>query len=244
MSERQRIEWAPYLAYLAPFFGFLLLIEIQNRVPDAVAPYFLPLKVALPLALFLYFAARGHLPELRGYPGSARGVALDVAVGVATAVLWVAPYVWIESLRPGADAAFDPDQLGASHRWLALGLRLLGFAVVTPFIEELFLRSFLMRFVDVVDKPVDFRQVAIARFAWRSFLVTIVFFTASHLPWEWPVAVPWVILTHLWFYHRKHIAPLIVVHAVTNLSILLFVIFASGRLHDANGDPLSLWFFL
>jgi len=54
----------------------------------------------------------------------------------------------------------------------------------------------------------------------------------------------WALGTMLWFYHRKHIVPLIVVHAVTNLAIFGFVVLFDGRLLDGAGEPISLWFFI
>jgi CAAX prenyl protease-like protein len=233
--------WWPYLS---PILSFLALIEIANRAPEALAPLFAWAKVLVPLALLLYHARRSGYPELRGLDWSAKRVALDVAVGLAGAALWVAPYLWIAAARPGPDVAFDPQHLGASREWLALSLRALGFAVVTPFAEELFVRGWLARYADVFDRPGDFRDVAIGRYSLRSFATVVVFFTVSHMPWEWPVAVAWIVGTQLWFYRRRHLMALVIVHAVSNLSIFAFVLLANERILDASGKPLSLWFFL
>ena len=117
-------------------------------------------------------------------------------------------------------------------------------ALVTPFVEELFVRSWLLRYVDVFDNNMDFRDVPIARFGWPSFITVVVFFTISHVPWEWPVAVLWVVGSQLWFYHRKHLASLVIVHAGSNLSIFFFVLAMSGQLSDRAGMPIDLWFFI
>jgi CAAX prenyl protease-like protein len=241
MPDRRGHGWWPYLL---PIFGFLGLVEVAGRVPENVAPYLLPAKVVVPLGLFLYFVLGGRYPELRGFRASVGWIGLDVLVGIVGAAVWMAPYLASDRLRPGPEAAFDPEQLGASMVLLVLGLRAISYAVVTPFIEELFVRSWLLRFADVFDKKTDFRDVPIARFSWRSFLVVVVFFSLSHMPWEYPVAVLWIVGTQLWFYRRKHIVPLVIVHAVTNLTIFLCVVFASGRLRDSAGDALNLWFFL
>jgi CAAX prenyl protease-like protein len=237
-------------------FVFLGLGELGGRFPEAAAPAFLALKVLAPLGLFLHFLRRGHYPELRGYPMRPSGVAADLAVGVLGAAVWMAPSVaglWTGSalwealpgwLRPSPEDAFDPEMLGASLAWLTLGLRCVGYGLVTPFVEELFVRSWLMRYADVFDERVDFRDVPIGRYARRSFWVVVVFFTVSHVPWEWPVAVLWVVGTQLWFYHRKHLMALVVVHAASNLSIFFCALAAAGRLTDRTGAPLDLWFFL
>ena len=74
--------------------------------------------------------------------------------------------------------------------------------------------------------------------------MVVIFFTFSHVPWEWPVAVLWIVGTQLWFYHRKSVAALVTVHAGSNLSIFFFVLTMSGRLVDRTGVPIDLWFFI
>ena len=56
-------------AYFWPYLGFLAVVELSGRVPeqyDQLAAYLLPVKVAVPLGIFLYYYTRGHYPELRG----------------------------------------------------------------------------------------------------------------------------------------------------------------------------------
>jgi len=221
----------------------MLVVEIRRRVPEGFEPYLLPIQVAAPLGLLLFYYARGHYPELRRYPFGAAGIALDFAVGLVGASLWMAPYLFFASMRPD-DPGFDPNQWGASLLPAVVILRGIGYGLVTPFMEELFLRSWLIRYVDVFDKPDDFRDVPIGRFRWPSLLVVVSYFTFSHVPWEWPVAVVWVVLTTLWLYYRKNLMSLVIVHAGSNLGILAFVILQSGRWLDADGNPLSLWFFV
>jgi CAAX prenyl protease-like protein len=115
-----------------------------------------------------------------------------------------------------------------------LGLRFAGFAIVTPFIEELLVRSFLLRAADTYDTDRDFRDLPIGRFAWRSFLFTVAWFTFTHAQWEWPVAFAAGVVYNLWLYRRKHICALILTHAATNATLFAFVVWASE----------DLWFFL
>jgi CAAX prenyl protease-like protein len=215
----------------------------EKTLPEAFQPFLLPLQVAAPLGVLVFYFVRGHYPELRRYPFGATGVALDFAVGVAAGVLWMAPYFWFDSMRPD-EPGFDPNLWGASLAPLALLVRGVGYGLVTPFAEELFVRSWLIRYADVFDTPRDFRDVPIGVFHRRSFWTVVVFFTFSHAPWEWPVAIAWVVLTTLWLYRRKNLMSLVIVHAGSNLGILLLVITQSGRWLDSSGQPLSLWFFV
>ena len=50
--------------------------------------------------------------------------------------------------------------------------------------------------------------------------------------------------TSAYFYWRRHLVAVIVVHAVANASILLAARFASDLLPDGAGGTLSLWFFV
>ena len=253
MAARGEHGWWPYWA---PLFSFLILGEIAGRTPEAWQPLFLPIKVLVPGGLFAWFYARGAYSELRGWRPSGRDLLLDTGVGILGGAIWMAPYLvalrfdpplWTalpEFLQPSPEDGFDAMQLGPGLAGAVLGIRLLGYAAVTPFVEELFVRSWLARFAEVFDRRVDFRDIPIGHFSWRSFWVVVVFFTASHAPWEWPVSVLWIVGTQLWFYHRRQLGALVVVHAASNLSIFLFVWLMDGRWLGPDGLPRSIWFFL
>lgn len=241
MPTRDGHGWWPYLV---PLFSFLVLGEIAGRLPAAGAAWIFPLRVVVPAALLAHFFRQGAYPELRTPPpGGAVGLAGDVLVGLVGAAFWMAPTVVLGReafpgfLRPGADAGFDPALLGEGAVGMALALRFLGYAGVTPFAEELFVRGWLARWLDVFDTQRDFRNVPIAQPSVRSFVGVVLFFTLSHMSWEWPVAVLWIVGTQLWFYHRRHLGAVVVVHAVSNLAIFAAVVLADRTGHD-------WWYFL
>lgn len=241
IAERKGHGWG---AYFWPYLSFLFIIELSGRFPDEFAPYFLVLKVAVPLGLLVWYFRNGAYPELRQTTWNPGDILQDVTVGVAGAAIWMAPYILSDSLRPDAEGAFDPNQFGPSLSWLALSVRAVGYGVATPFIEELFVRSWLHRYIEVFDRRVDFRDVPIGQYSRRSLAIVLVWFTFSHVSWEWPVAVAWILLTQLWFYHRRNLASMVIVHAASNLSILAFVIAFSGTFLDGQGRPINLWFFV
>jgi CAAX prenyl protease-like protein len=229
------------LPYIAPMFAFLLVVEIGNRTPADFALSLYLLRVVVPVGFLAYFWSRGCYRELRlkfGWMNLA-----DLLVGVALAAMWILPYVLIPEIRPGGEGIeFDPAMVGVAWVAWVLALRMIGYAMVTPVMEELFMRSFVMRYADVYDGDQDFRELPLGRFTWRSFIVVVVVFLATHMMWEWWVMLPWAVLTNLWFYFRKDLLAIIVVHAATNASILLAAIFASGLLSDGADGKLSLWF--
>ena len=67
-----------------------------------------------------YFLLRDDYPELRGARWGAWALA-DVAVGLAGAALWVAPFLLFDSLRP-SEPGFDLGQLGPGGEWFVQAL--------------------------------------------------------------------------------------------------------------------------
>lgn len=244
VDEREGHGWWPYVV---PYVAFLLLSEVGARLPDAASPYLLAIKPAIVLALVLWFRAGGAYPEWSSRPPvrmTAPGFVQDVLVGLALTAVWVVPYLLLPALRPEPGGEFDPAMAGAKWVPVILGLRLFGYALVTPIFEELFIRSFVMRVAEVWESERDFRDVPIAQFSARSLLVTTIVFCLGHVPWEWWVCVPWIVLSTLWFYHRRSLSALMIVHATTNGALLGLAVFGEGWLTDAAGAPFSFWFFV
>jgi len=236
-GKREGHGWWPYLG---PYLAFLVASQLSGEFPDSWQPALLVVKPALPAGLILYFFLQGAYPELRSMKFRPGWALLDIAFGVLLAVQWMGPYLLIEGLeRPDAEDGFDPHMAGVAAAGTILGLRMFGYAVVTPIFEELFIRSFVMRYADCYMRPGDFRDIPIARYTLRSFWSTVVIFTVAHAPWEWWVSVPWVIATNLWFYWRKDMGAPILVHAATNAAILLYVIWVTDGF---PGHPL--WVFV
>jgi CAAX prenyl protease-like protein len=224
-----------WLPHVAPYVLFLVLVELGRwlPLPPGVG---LCLKVAIPAAVLLAFALRGCYPELRVGSGGAAGWIADVAVGLGVAALWMAPYV--SGLLPHPTEGFDAGVFGVDGRSGAWALRGLGFVVVTPFVEELFVRSFLIRFAELIslrggrleiDTETDFRSLPVARYSRAGFWITVAWFTFSHVSWEMPVAFATGVIYNLWLYRRGHLGAVVRAHAVTNGTLFACVLL-DGRL--------------
>ena len=236
MSEvLQRDQDNPW-PYWLPYVSFMVIVAAAGLVPASLELWSLSLRVIVPLGFLLLFASLGRYPELRTSPGRGRHYAVDVLIGLAGAVIWMTPYVVFAGLSRPHEPRFDPDHFADSLSWLALALRFTGFGLVTPFMEELFLRSWLQRYADAFDRSTGFRDIPIGQYSLRSLLVVLLWFTLAHQSWEWPVAVPWLLMTQLWFYHRRRLLSLVIVHAATNAAIFITVM--------VFGDRFSLWYFL
>lgn len=242
-ADRTNHGWWPYVV---PYVAFLVMSEIAARLPDAADPWVLFLKPALVLALVVWFHRGGAYPEWRGAGAriGAWGGLQDVMVGLALTAIWVAPYLWFPALRPEPGGAFDPAMAGADWVPLILCGRFFGYAIVTPIFEELFIRSFVMRIAEVWESDRDFRDVPLAEYSARSLAITTVVFSLGHVPWEWWVCVPWVVLSSVWFYHRKSLSSVMLVHGVTNGALMALAIWGGELFQDADGSAFTFWFFV
>jgi CAAX prenyl protease-like protein len=230
---RQIPDWLPYFG---PMIAFALVLQAGDYVPASATLGLMAARVLVPVAVFVYFLRLGSYPELKGFSLTGGNLA-DIAVGLGVAALWMTPYLLWPSLRPDPSEAFAAGAAGEGLRTAMLALRFAGFVLVTPFIEELLVRSYLLREAEVYNSTQSFRSIPVGKFAWTGFVVTLVWFTLTHLQWEWPVAAATCVIYNLWLYRRRHIGALILAHAVTNAALFAAVVWADGTGRD-------WWFFL
>ena len=198
--------------YLAPYGALLALAELGRWLPSLEAPLLVGPRGSPPLA------ARG-VAEWR-VPGAARrpqlaGVA-DVVFGLALAALWLGSV----SALAGAPArrALRSRRARRGRASALAGLRLLGFVLVSPLVEELFVRSFLHRAAEAWP-------------GWRDFFRRPVARPAAGLRGDRAVvhAQPRAVgmvgggtdrsALNLWLYRRRRLASVWLAHAVTNGAI-------------------------
>jgi len=162
----------PFLAYL----GFIFVADMLERagVGAAALRWLYPLKIAVVAGLLLLFWRQ--YGELRGARLTARAAAVAGLAGVVVLLLWIrldAGWMVI-----GQSAGFDPRSDGRIV-WPLVLVRIAGAALVVPVMEELFWRSFLMRWI-VAE---DFENVAPAQMKLKSFVVTVILFGVEHNLW-------------------------------------------------------------
>jgi CAAX prenyl protease-like protein len=207
-----------WLPHALPYVLFLVLTGIGGLFEPVGPLVAYPVKLLAVAALLLVFARRGSYPEL-GTPYRLALFPLDAALGLAVFALWIAPES-LPFLKLG-ESAFDPNAAGASLRVPLVGIRLLGAVILVPFMEELFIRSFLPRFVDA-GRDADWRDLPVGRFTVLSFVATAVLFGLAHH--RWAVGIATGVVYNAYLLARRSLGPVVVAHAVTNLALAVYVL--------------------
>ena len=196
-----------FISYLAGLFPFLSVVaEFDHYI-------FYPLKILL-IGIILIIFWRSY-NEIKERP---RAMELLISV-VAGAVVFV---IWINLDFPfasvGRAEGFNPFIFGGGAvAWIFIGIRLFGASVVVPVFEELFWRSFIIRYL--VD--IDFEKIPLGTFTWISFIVTTIFFGLEHHLWLAGIIAG--VVYALLLYRTKRLLCPIVSHAVTNLLLGIYV---------------------
>ena len=211
------LPFAVFMAFigLEEGLGFLMKKELLSVSAEFLL-YLYPLKAISALCVFLYFRKRyDELDprDLRSLPKTA----VSVATGLAVFLLWIRMDWTLGAV--GTPAGYDPSALPEGIvRSLSIGFRLFGAALVVPVIEELFWRSFVIRYV--ADN--DFTRVPIGLFTWPSFLITAVLFGLEHHYLYAGIMAG--VAYNLLLYYTKSISQCILSHGVTNLILGIYVL--------------------
>jgi len=167
----------PALARAAPFALFIAFIAIQSPLEAHVDARWVVALRGVAVAALLAFFRRDYIELWQGPRLSARAWALSLAGGVAAFALWItldSGWVAFDAGTPfvplRADGSLDP---------ALVALRLLGLVAVVPVMEELFWRSFLMRWID----RRDFLDADPRRASAAAIVVSSALFASEHALW-------------------------------------------------------------
>jgi len=209
------------IAYAAPMLLFVLLFGVGSALKTRGAAFWLaapefwiyPLQTLLCAALLIYFRREYELQRLRR-PIFALGI------GLLVFFLWIAPQQFLGF--PPREIGFNPDMFAGSpgSYWSTLLLRFVRLAVVVPFVEEIFWRGFLLRYL-ITER---FESVPFGAFSWLSFSVVSLAFCFSHSMPDWPAALITGVLYNAVAYRTKSLSSCILAHGLTNLSLGLWIV--------------------
>jgi CAAX prenyl protease-like protein len=214
-NHLQQLWQKPWLPYVLPFVLFLLLTEPARFFP-ALSPYLYIAKTVFVGALLWFWRKRYSADFSTGL--SFKEFLTAFSCGLLVLVIWIVPEEYF--FQVGQGAAFDPYALGESPAaaMTLISVRLLGSSLVVPIMEELFWRSFLMRYL---INP-DFRSIPMGAFTWFSFIGVAVFFGLEHH--RVLVGIVAGVLHGLLLVYQKNLKGVILAHGVTNLGLGLYVV--------------------
>jgi uncharacterized protein len=207
----------PMFARIAPFALYMAFLAVEqgaHALGGGFDPRWLyPAKAVLVALALWYF--RSEYRELLARPGR-MPLLVSIAVGVLVFVLWI--NLDQGALNLGGGAGFDPRTPGGGLDWTLVVFRLAGAALVVPIMEELFWRSFLMRWIE----RQDFLSVPATEVGLRAILISSALFGSEHSLWFAGILAG---LAYAWLYRTYNTlwAP-IVAHATTNLVLGLWVL--------------------
>ncbi len=216
MSSLRQLTQAAWFPYVAPFTLFMVLTYAGASLPGSPALWY-ALKTLLVGTLLLAF--RGRFPELRVRFDPVNWL-LGVVAGLVVLVIWVAPEKLLEPLLFTTPKGFHPYLYAEAGVPVAMviGVRILGASVVVPIMEELFWRSFLMRYL----VHSNFREVAMGTFRLVPFLIVAVAFGFEHH--RWLVGILAGLVYGGLLVWRRDLFTIVLAHAVTNLGLGIYVV--------------------
>ena len=205
---------APFAAFILVMVAESLVVKIEHLNFDLRWLYALRSGLALVCVLVFW----KHYTELKSVDSN-KVIDWLLSLGVGVGVF----FIWINLTQSwatlGEAKAYNPYRMGSKDiDWLLLSFRITGSALVVPLIEELFWRSFLMRWI---ENP-KFTTIKAAQVSVRAIVISsIIFALEHHLVLAGFIAG----VAYAWLYVRTgNLWMAITAHAITNGVLGIWVI--------------------
>lgn len=230
------------VAHVLPLVLFMLinsalpLLEVDNKMlpwwRHSPEHWLYPLQTMVVGGTLLYFWRSYEFKPMRGF-------GFATVLGVVGIALWLLPSLMYEQLTEqgmmipamgkwiglaAREEGFTPEVFEGQiwAQWHTLGWRFLRMVVVVPFIEEVFWRGFLMRFLQSDGE--DFRRVPFGKHDWRTFAIVTGCFMLIHQPEDWMGALMFGSLMYWLAVRYKSLAACVWMHVVANLALGIYVV--------------------
>jgi hypothetical protein len=210
---------------IVPFALFVALLALRGAAPTdgswGIDPRWIygVTVVAVGGLLAVFWREYGEFARQR-LPTAAEAL-LAAPVGLGVFALWIqldAPWMTIGA----PSAGFTPLTAAGTIDWPLVAVRWVGAALVVPVMEELFWRSFLMRWI---ERPV-FEGVDPQRVSAKAIVLSTFVFVLAHTMWLAAIVAG---LAYAWLYVRSGKLWLpVIAHAATNGALGAWVV-ATGN---------------
>ena len=214
----------PWVSRSIPFALYMLFIALQGVLEPVVseefsAVYFIPVLYAVKtfVVIISLVVLWDFFDELTWPPAvNLANLIVSIITGVVVFVLWI-NMDWSFATMGGVKS-YDPSVL--PHGWIYpfIFIRLLGASVVVPIFEELFWRSFILRYI---INP-DFSSVKLGTFTLSSFIVSSILFGLEHNLWLAGIMAG--VFYNVVLYRTKNLYYCILAHGITNFLLGVYVV--------------------
>jgi len=213
----------PVIARAAPFLLFVAFIILSSALPAAFTLYGVDLRSSwlvmvrgAVIGLLLLWFWRGYTELHRPAAARAADWVLGVALGIAVFFAWISiDQDWAVLSRSAGYMPLHPD--GSVNRVQAF-VRLAGFSLAVPVMEELFWRSLVLRWIE----RHEFQSVVPRDVGWRAFAITTVLFALEHDRWLSGAIAG---AAYNWLYMRSgNLWVPILAHVVTNAALGVWIL--------------------
>lgn len=211
--------------YIAPFLAFMGLLAfgqlISKLALDLAGDQFWLVESQywiFPLQAIVCGVLLWHYRKDVRYYGVKSPVLVTI-VGLITLAIWVAPQYFPNP--PDRTEGFNPDTFldQPALYWSILILRFIRLVIVVPFLEEIFWRGFLMRYL-INEK---FTTIPFGTFQWKSFLLVALLFGLAHWGPDFYVAIITGLIFNAVAVYTRSLGACVLVHAVTNLALGIYI---------------------
>ncbi|MDO9238198.1 MAG: CAAX prenyl protease-related protein [Aquabacterium sp.] len=215
-SLLSRAAWARVI----PFLLFMILLAARGYVsPDSAVldPRWVYGLSVLMVGASLAFFWRQYSEVGVGTGLRLGHLVLALVVGVLVFQLWIRltePWMMLGS----PTASFRPVDADGQLQWGLVIIRWIGAALLVPVMEELFWRSFLMRWI---DNP-DFEKVNPAEVSPKAIVLSTLVFMLAHT--QWLGAIVAGLAYALLYRYTRSLWAAIAAHAVTNGVLGIWVV--------------------
>ena len=224
----------------AVFMGFLLFFQLFEMIagwdhPNAPWWRRAPEHFIYPLQSIACLILLWHYRRSYSFNWSWKWSAIGIGFGAVGIGFWLLPttiHAWLGYVG-------DPDglagMLGVADRrdgfdpgvfdhpaawWSTLVMRFVRAVIVVAFIEEIFWRGFMMRFVH--DWEGDYWKQPFGKHSWKSYAIVTGLFMFAHAPIDYAGAFIYGSLTYLFCVWSRNLGACVVMHAVANLLMGLY----------------------
>ncbi|MCW7539994.1 CAAX prenyl protease-related protein [Aquabacterium sp. A7-Y] len=199
------------LARIVPFALFMILLVVRGAVPEdsGLDGRWIYGVCVVAVAAVLVGFRREYVELARATAPRLGEWVLAIGVGLAVFGLWIhMDLPWMVVGEP--TASFTPVDAEGRLDWPLIVVRWIGAALLVPVMEELFWRSFLMRWLEQPQfEGVDPRRVGL-----KAIALSTGVFALAHTLWLAAIVAG---LAYAWLYrHTGKLWVPVISHAVTN----------------------------